>query len=485
MARRNDFMGERMRQTWILGLSIMTMLCVAWTSPSTAASLYSTCTTVTEGEDESFVCQLRSQSGKELKNIEVEVAGASTPELQIDPYSWVSNTSAFYFVVQTSSVTGDQLWRMTEFLERGAYPVGKQAMGLATADASFEEKAAIGSSRLRIDNATRALKRIEPSKDSSTILNSLEKAIDRVADYNAERRAVVILTDPDLAATDLTENSAVDLARRKNVAVYVVSFGAKGKPPNDTLKRIGDKANGGTYDMSELSRQDMLEFASRLSSLLENGSIVKVKAAGLPQTSEVTLSANIDGEGRLEAEPVTIERTTEDGWLDSGGSIVGDNLVIILAALGLGAGALMVVRSVFGGRKARNQDFYEEADDDYGDDEDFGAETRILGPAQGGQSKPLAWLELIDGDGTRVPLYNGNIRVGRAKDSDIRLTNSSVHRQHAMIQMTNDGVFSIHDLGTKNGVFVNGTRQSQRSLADGDVIELGEVKLRFAGEKTS
>ena len=470
-----------MRQTLIAGLAIWAVLGGAWISPAKADALYSHCTSETENEAEYFKCQVRSQSGKTLSDVEVEVPSAEAPEFSSKSYSWVSNTSAFYFVVQTSGITGDQLWRMTQFLERSAYPVGKQAIGLATAGSNFTEEAAIGSSRLKLDNATRAMRRLVPSDNSTVILKSLEKAINKVADYDAERRAVVLLLDAGMEPSDLTESSAINQARRRNVAVYVIGFGSKDKELGSGLKRLGDKTQGGAYDMAELSTSDMQDFASKLSSKLENGQILKIKAAGLPQSSEIIVSANVDGEGRIEAAPVSVERTSEDGWMQSGKSFFTDNLLGILATIGLLLGGALLLRSTLAamGRRATPT-----ADDFDEDDEDYGAETRILGPESGGAGvAPRAWLELLEADGGKVPLYSGNIRVGRARDSDIRLTNSSVHRQHAMIQMNNDGEFSIHDLGTRNGVLVNGTRYSQRALTDGDVIELGEVKLRFEGVK--
>ncbi|MEL7048895.1 MAG: FHA domain-containing protein, partial [Pseudomonadota bacterium] len=72
-----------------------------------------------------------------------------------------------------------------------------------------------------------------------------------------------------------------------------------------------------------------------------------------------------------------------------------------------------------------------------------------------------------------------NVRLGRHRDNDICIANHSVHRQHAVILQDSDGQFAIRDLGTKNGIVVNNVRCSQVKLNDGDVIELGEVRLRY------
>jgi pSer/pThr/pTyr-binding forkhead associated (FHA) protein len=92
-----------------------------------------------------------------------------------------------------------------------------------------------------------------------------------------------------------------------------------------------------------------------------------------------------------------------------------------------------------------------------------------------------AWLT-VEGKGLgTMPLAGQIVRIGRHKDNDIRLTDSSVHRYHAVIERTPEEEFVITDLSGKdgNGVRVNGARIAQARLADGDVIELGRMKLKF------
>ena len=103
--------------------------------------------------------------------------------------------------------------------------------------------------------------------------------------------------------------------------------------------------------------------------------------------------------------------------------------------------------------------------------------TGIGIPAWGSQ----AWLT-VEGksDGT-VALAGQLIRIGRNEDNDIRLTDKSVHRYHAVIERTPEEAFVITDLSGEhgNGVRVNGARTPKTQLTDGDVIELGRAKLRF------
>jgi uncharacterized membrane protein len=92
-----------------------------------------------------------------------------------------------------------------------------------------------------------------------------------------------------------------------------------------------------------------------------------------------------------------------------------------------------------------------------------------------------AWLTIEGLSSDTVPLAGQFVRIGRHEDNDIRLTDRSVHRHHAVIERTSEEVFVIADVSGKDGsgVRVNGAPTMRARLADGDVIELGRAKLRF------
>ncbi len=70
-------------------------------------------------------------------------------------------------------------------------------------------------------------------------------------------------------------------------------------------------------------------------------------------------------------------------------------------------------------------------------------------------------------------------RSSRWSDSQVLLTDRTVSRPHACIQRDESG-FSIVDMESANGTTVNGERISKpHTLADGDVIGVGETRLVF------
>jgi pSer/pThr/pTyr-binding forkhead associated (FHA) protein len=77
------------------------------------------------------------------------------------------------------------------------------------------------------------------------------------------------------------------------------------------------------------------------------------------------------------------------------------------------------------------------------------------------------------------------LRVGRAEDNDISLDHRSLSREHIKLRRSANGEWRVVDLGSANGVSVNGESYAATALRSGDVIQLGHVKFRFmaAGEK--
>jgi hypothetical protein len=68
--------------------------------------------------------------------------------------------------------------------------------------------------------------------------------------------------------------------------------------------------------------------------------------------------------------------------------------------------------------------------------------------------------------------------IGRAEENQIQIASSNLSRKHAVIRAVPGG-FSITDLGSQNGTYVNGERVTEKRLADGDTIELGSVRFVF------
>jgi Protein of unknown function (DUF3662)/FHA domain len=69
--------------------------------------------------------------------------------------------------------------------------------------------------------------------------------------------------------------------------------------------------------------------------------------------------------------------------------------------------------------------------------------------------------------------------IGRSRDADVVLDDPNVSRRHAEVRPSG-GSWIVRDLGSTNGVKVNGRRiQGPQSLKTGDAIELGTARVTF------
>jgi len=72
-----------------------------------------------------------------------------------------------------------------------------------------------------------------------------------------------------------------------------------------------------------------------------------------------------------------------------------------------------------------------------------------------------------------IQLTQEPLTIGRSRDADISLIDDKVSRAHACIRHS-DGQFFLKDLGSRNGVFLNGEKiESDVPLKPGDRIQVG------------
>src|SRR5207244_9600052 len=109
-------------------------------------------------------------------------------------------------------------------------------------------------------------------------------------------------------------------------------------------------------------------------------------------------------------------------------------------------------------------------DDEPEQDDDDGGATMML---------PAAAIVIIEPASMSQEFQLGAVNgIGRSEDNQICLLNPGISRKHAIIKAVPDG-YSLKDLGSQNGTFVNGQRVTEKSLTDGDTIDVGSVQFVF------
>jgi len=81
--------------------------------------------------------------------------------------------------------------------------------------------------------------------------------------------------------------------------------------------------------------------------------------------------------------------------------------------------------------------------------------------------------------GKRYPLTGLIKEIGRTSDCDLCIPDDErMSRLHARLDW--DGTdWIVVDLGSTNGIFVNGEKVAERKLRAGDVLEVGDTHLRY------
>jgi hypothetical protein len=126
-------------------------------------------------------------------------------------------------------------------------------------------------------------------------------------------------------------------------------------------------------------------------------------------------------------------------------------------------------------------------EEEHGTDEpssgDFG-HTMVYSPDRAApRVEPSASAEsrrqaLLVGEGKRNRLGGTRVVMGRSRECDIVMADPNVSRRHA--ELRRDGAdWVIHDLGSTNGIKVNGQRVDQATLSDGDRVTLGVTDMTF------
>lgn len=108
------------------------------------------------------------------------------------------------------------------------------------------------------------------------------------------------------------------------------------------------------------------------------------------------------------------------------------------------------------------------------------AKASVAGSAAGQRARyrtPHAVLEI---NGTRHPLVAPGLIVGRGSEADIRINDPGVSRKHVEFEVAElaEGTSVIaSDLGSTNGMTVNGHPMPRASLRDGTVVRIGSTDI--------
>jgi pSer/pThr/pTyr-binding forkhead associated (FHA) protein len=104
-----------------------------------------------------------------------------------------------------------------------------------------------------------------------------------------------------------------------------------------------------------------------------------------------------------------------------------------------------------------------------------GVPTEAASPVELGIEPPRATLTV---NGRTHELDGRRVVIGRSKECDIQIADPNASRRHAELRREGDAYWLV-DLGSTNGLDVNGKRTQRAKLANGDRVTIGTTELVF------
>ena len=109
----------------------------------------------------------------------------------------------------------------------------------------------------------------------------------------------------------------------------------------------------------------------------------------------------------------------------------------------------------------------------------YSTSARVGGPVETAQPQARRPRALLAVAGKRLLVPPQGAAIGRSRECDIVIEDAGISRRHAELR-PGAGGWVLTDLGSTNGVLVNGRRiQGPRELEPGDRLELGATEILF------
>jgi hypothetical protein len=249
------------------------------------------------------------------------------------------------------------------------------------------------------------------------------------------------------------------------------------------LRNLEAKLGGlveGAFGRAFKSRVQPVELAHKLAKEMEDNQVVSVSRVYVPNHYRVFLSPD-DREQFSSYEPA-LRKELSDYLLEharsEGLALTSRPQIDLETDERLGLGEFGIQAQLLGG-------LGEEEAEEPGDAPsagDFG-HTMVYSPTSAPRVEPGPATSgsrqaLLVGQDKRNVLGGSRVLLGRSRECDIMVNDPNVSRRHAELR-SEGGRWSVVDLGSTNGIKVNGRRTEQRELSDGDKLTLGVTDFTF------
>ena len=397
-----------------------------------------------------------------VTSVTAKLGETALPASAIEPYPAEGQRTAIYILIDTSDparrrVVARKLRHIRQMM-KAAKP--HQTFGLARFDQQLRVLVPLGAGPKAI---VAALKGVKADGLRTYFFEAAIEASRQLAAFQADRRALFILSDGKIedVKTTYDARALIAAARKAGVSVYGIGYSRSAVEPREFQNlRVPAKETGGRFVKSNTRFDLPADFLAEPFAAIGGGGrtsidLAPARAAGLGGAGTMQVAVELDGGNSVAAMvPVVLPAVPAGGIFQKARdprylpyTIGGGLVVLVLLALFL-RWFILIRRRL---REARGA---------------------ILPSA-------IAVLDVMGDPAATFEMMKRSINIGRRQDNDLTLANGSVSGFHATIAYKSDGTFIITDQDSQIGVAINDEEVKIAELKDGDEVDLGEVRFRF------
>lgn len=477
-------------------------------SPSVAAELNAKCLEASEGDAVFAECDFRMSSPKTLEVLTLFADGKPLENSVFTSFAAGNQKSAWLFLIDRSNPKRAKTVKrnvelVSEQLRRAS---DKRLIGVATFASDLKVVMEPDSFHTNLEDK---LSSITADGFATEFYSNALEGVQILERVKADRKALVILSDGKAEDTAYSRSDVAKKAIEAGVIVFGLGFA---ETANDTpflqgLRRLAEDT-GGTSAFVVGDQKFEPGVLRGLTNHVENGGVVRAPVKDIAKSSEIRLEvAIVGGETFFHSETVEFANGGKDPiedelkempligklysvfgkgegswseWAIANSTLAWAFLLLLIALL-LGFVGFLVTRNSTDDEFGLVPNGGEEITDIEPSTEVFSSELQDEGTrvVSGHSVNSIGYFEVVGSEEVRYEINGQSASIGRHSDNDIRLINDSVHRYHADVHVAPDGQAALSDRHTTNGVMVNGKRITKVTLTSGDLVELGEVRLRF------
>lgn len=403
---------------------------------------------------DNVLCDYRVSKSLQVENVGVKLSGKPV-QLKVESfisYPAENQTTAILFLIDTSDPGRKSTIErriVSDLFDILSSPSAKREhikYSISTFDTEIKIQSPFGASYADTLNA---LANIKADGMATEFYKSILTAIKQLNTIDASRKGLIILSDGKDEDRAYRHEDVLRAAKEANIVIMGLGYAEKKSdyPYLQTLQRLSDETHGFFVNVTDKSSFNTI--IQEPFSFIEKGGRLTVPTAGYYGNEILTLELGISG-GKSIAIDSKVNISDDRSFLEK--------LLVYFKKYWLYISMILAISSLCGYSIYRLQ-------------------KKFL--HKGAQNIEYAFLSEANAMGSKYSIKKTAVRVGRGADNDICLLNDSISSHHAEIHMRRDHSFFIVDLNSTNGVIVNGEKVTQQELHDGDLIEIGEVRLSF------